>query len=57
MELARSTAAKLLVDQKWASWAMNDMTRESTPQAESELYLTLQDGRYVNQIYAGDKLR
>ena len=35
---------------------MNDRVRAYTP-TEEDLYFTIEDGRYVNRLYSGVKLR
>ena len=52
LEKLRLAAAELPIPE----YVMNDKVRSYKP-TEEELYFTLDDGRYVNRIYSGVKLR
>ena len=52
LQLLRKAAASLPVP----ATVMNDRIRQYVP-GEEDLYLTLEDGRYVNRLYSGVKLR
>ena len=52
LELIRIAASKLPIPAR----VMNEKVRNYSP-SEDELYFTIPDGRYVNRIYSGVKLR